>query len=114
MLETIKQAAVDAVEAAKPAAFFFGKVESISPIEVRIEQKTVILARFLIVPEQFSRRTVHLQGEMQTETESGHQHTVRIDQEVAIASPLAVGDTVILARVQGGQRYLILDRVVSE
>lgn len=114
MLETIKQAAVNAVEAAKPAAFFFGRVESTDPLSVRIDQKTVIQARFLIVPERFSRRTLHLQGEVQTEPESGHRHKVSINQDMTVTSPLAVGDTVILARVQGGQRYLILDRVVSE
>lgn len=34
-------------------------------------------------------------------------------QEVVIRKALAAGDKLLLIRMQGGQRYVIMDRVVS-
>ncbi|MDN9478306.1 DUF2577 family protein, partial [Clostridioides difficile] len=60
----------------------FGTIESISPLRVKIEQKLSIGEIFLIQTDTFKRYT---------------------DKKI--------GDKVVLIRMQGGQQYLVLDRM---
>ena len=80
-LKLVKQIAVEAVEQTKPVKFMFGRVESVHPLRIRRDAKTVLSGVMLIQTERVSRR-------------------------------ISVGDRVVLIRQQGGQRYLVLDRVV--
>lgn len=74
-------------------------VTKTNPIEIKIEQKLVLDDDFLIVPE-------HL---------TDHNTNVTIDgikKVCTVHNALANGEKVILARVQGGQKYIVQDRVV--
>ncbi|HFL2491481.1 TPA: DUF2577 domain-containing protein [Clostridioides difficile] len=82
LLQIIKKAAMDAVETSNPIQIAFGTIESISPLRVKIEQKLSIGEIFLIQTETFKRYT---------------------DKKI--------GDKLVLIRMQGGQQYLILDRM---
>ncbi|HBG1037138.1 TPA: DUF2577 domain-containing protein [Clostridioides difficile] len=82
LLQIIKKTAIDAVETSNPIRIVFGIIESISPLKVKIEQKLSIDDFFLIQTETFKRYT---------------------DKKV--------GDKLVLIRMQGGQQYLILDRM---
>ena len=42
LLNSIKKAASEAVEASKPVAVMYGKVLSVSPLEINVEQKMVL------------------------------------------------------------------------
>ena len=81
MIQTIKKAALDAVEASKPMNVLFGTVTSTKPMLVKIDQKLTLNQNFLLITK------------------------------TAKELPLVTGDSVILLRVQGGQKYLILDKV---
>jgi hypothetical protein len=96
MLDIIKRASLEAVEAGNPAAVFFGVVVGAAPLKVLVDQRFTLPADFLIVPERLTER----------------QYVVG-DEQVTIGRELEPGDKVILLRVQGGQQYLIVDRVVS-
>lgn len=82
LLQIIKKAAMDAVETSYPMRVVFGTIESISPLRVKIEQKLSIGEIFLIQTDTFKRYT---------------------DKKI--------GDKLVLIRMQGGQQYLILDRM---
>lgn len=82
LLQLIKRAALDAVEATKPAAVVFASVRSLSPLEVSINQKLIL-----------SRANLTL--------------TAR----AATTDYLEEGDRVMLLRVQGGKQYVLLDKV---
>ena len=43
-LENVKRAALEAVNAAKPFAFVLGKVTSVSPLKVQVDQKLELTA----------------------------------------------------------------------
>lgn len=43
----------------------------------------------------------------------GHDHTVEIPVTITIDNSLKKGDSVILARMQGGNKYLVLDKAVD-
>jgi len=96
MLEAIKKAAMDAIEAANPVAIMVGTVTKINPLEVNVDQRFTLDADFLIVPETLIRYVLNING-----------------SEYIIRPGLQVGDMVVLLRLQGGQKYLILDKVVS-
>lgn len=80
-LKIVKKAAVDAVNAEKPAAVCFGKVVGTSPLEISVEQKMTLGAAQLILT-----------------------NTVKDDT-------LLAGDGVCLLRMQGGQKYVVVDKL---
>ena len=82
LLQIIKKAAMDAVETSNPMRVVFGTIESVSPLRVKIEQKLSIGEIFLIQTDTFKRYT---------------------DKKI--------GDKLVLIRMQGGQQYLVLDRM---
>lgn len=48
-----------------------------------------------------------------TGNNGGHDHTVEIPVTITIDNSLKKGDSVILARMQGGNKYLVLDKAVD-
>lgn len=110
MLELIKKAGVGAVEAGNPVQLVQGEVVSTQPLSVKIDQRFTLPADFLIVPESMTALEVELR----------HSHSLpgggttgeALESPLVIRRGLEAGDRVILLRMQGGQRYLILDRVV--
>ncbi|HBE9316817.1 TPA: DUF2577 domain-containing protein [Clostridioides difficile] len=82
LLQIIKKAAMDAVETSNPMRVVFGTIEGTSPLKVKIEQKLSIGEFFLIQTDTFKRYT---------------------DKKI--------GDKLVLIRMQGGQQYLVLDRM---
>lgn len=96
MLNVMKKAALDALEASSPLAVMAGTVTGTNPLEVNVDQRFTLAADFLIVPESVTRLTLNI---------GGADHIIR--------AGLQTGDPVILLRVQGGQKYLILDKAVN-
>lgn len=76
----MKQIAAGVFEAQKPVEVCFGMVQSLSPFQVRLDQKKILGKEYFIV------------------------------RAGVTAQSFEVGDTLILLRVQGGQQYLIYDR----
>lgn len=81
LVELIKKAALDAFENKKPTEIKYGVVENISPVNIRINQKILLTKNHLIETETFRNKEIH------------------------------IGDKVILIRVQGGQKFVVLDRM---
>jgi orotate phosphoribosyltransferase len=81
LIKLIKKAAIEAVNATNPAAVCFGKVTKASPLKIYVEQKLTLTAKQLVLARKVTENR------------------------------LVVGDEVILFREQGGQRYIVVDRV---
>lgn len=96
LMEIMKKASLGAVEAENPVSVRFGTVTSAAPLQVRVDQRLALTSRFLVVPETLTEYRISVDGE-----------------DVLIRRGLETGDRVVLLRMQGGQKYLILDRVVS-
>lgn len=82
LIDLIKTVAVKAVEATNPVNVLFGTVVSESPLEVQIHQKLKLTEEFLVITERVAQ--------------------VNLNR----------GDKVVLFRVQGGQQFVVLDKVV--
>ena len=97
LLLAIKKAALDAVKSQHPVSICFGSVTSASPLKIMVEQKLTLGKAQLILTRNVTDYKVNMN-----------------EQEVTIHNALKIGDEVILIKQQGGQKYLVLDRVVKE
>ena len=97
LIQTIKKAAVDAVNATCPIAIVFGNVEQADPLQIRIDQKLLLGMRQLIL-------TKNVIGHEVEAANGGLKHVFEGD------NGLRVNEGVILIRMQGGQKYVVLDR----
>jgi hypothetical protein len=110
MLNAIRQAALTAMETAAPVAVLIGTVTKTDPLEVNVDQRFTIDADFLLVPESLTKLELDLGH---THSASGGTTGPALTEPVVIRPGLEPGDRVALLRVQGGQKYIILDKVVS-
>jgi len=115
MITIMKRAAMEAVEAQKPAALTLGTVESENPLEIRVEQKFRLRASQLIIPRSLTEYDLEIGILLLTDAEGepAHAHRIAGENVVRVKNALKVGETVMLLRMQGGQKYMILDRVVE-
>lgn len=130
MQDQIKNIALNALEASKPSGIFFGTVLSTSPIKIQVEQKMTLGAEFLVLTSLVQDFTVNMTVDHQTEAETEHTHTIhdtytgggssdptehfhdyKGTKAFRVHLGLTVGEKVILLRVQGGQQFIVLDRV---
>lgn len=108
MIEIMKKAGVEAVGAANPVNILFGEVISLAPLEVRIDQRFILTKEFLIIPESLTRYEVDLTHDHNYESGVNGKALFKL----VIREGLKQGDKLLLLRVQGGQQYVILDKVV--
>ena len=91
LIQSMKKAAMDAVETGNPVQMLFGDVQSVDPFEINIDQRLILTEEFIVVGQYVKEYSLDLTipGEM--------WHGFR------------VGDGLLLARMQGGQQYVIID-----
>ena len=123
-MKTIKRAALDAVKASKPAEICFGKVTSASPLKILVEQKLPLGEGQLILTRNVTNFKTYITGGniknyyyTGSDTDGGtapvvpsHVHAIGKVQ-ITVHNGLVVGDEVILIRQQGGQKYIVVDRI---
>lgn len=120
LLKTLKQSSVDAVEATKPVNVCFGTVTSASPLKINVEQKMTLTEKQLILCREVTEYTTNVTVNWTTDSKSGgsgeesfaaHTHGITGKKSITVHNGLVVGDEVILLRQQGGQKYIVVDRV---
>lgn len=110
LLNTIKRAGLGAVESANPVAIMMGKIKSVNPLEVAVDQRLTLSEDFLIVPESLIKYEIDVKH---SHSYSNGTTGEALPQKLLIRRGLEAGDIVLLLRYQGGQQFVILDRVVS-
>ncbi len=136
MAELMKEAAAGMYEASKPFSFCLGKVISAGDsLRIRIDQKLVLGSKQLLLTNSVRDYYVKLTtcGET-TEQSDGtahktecsvrpavapedygafdnHNHEYKGDKWFKVNLALKAGESVILLRTNGGQKYIVLDRV---
>lgn len=130
LIENIKTAALDAVEASKPVNVMFGEVISASPLKINVEQKITLEAAQLVLARNVTEHWVEMTVSHWTEDETEHTHAVHDTytgggssdptahkhayvgrKKYLLHNGLIVGDKVILVRMQGGQKFIVIDRL---
>lgn len=100
LLMMIKKAAIDVIIANKPIEVLYGTVETETPLGIRVNQNTLLSTIDLVLCRNVTNYSVEL-----TEDDLG-------TRTYQVNNALTTGEKVVLIRVQGGQSYLVLDRVV--
>ncbi|KOC49996.1 DUF2577 domain-containing protein [Clostridium botulinum] len=103
MIELAKQAALDAIKASSPVNVTFGEVLSIDNLKIKVDQKLILDKSFFIIPKSLTKYEVDLTH--------NHGYSNALGKLI-IREGLKQGDKVLLLRVQGGQQYVIWDKVV--
>lgn len=119
-LQALKRAAVEAVEAGKPAAFCYGTVTGVGPLQIMADQKLPLEEMQLELTSAVQDIWLDVEISTHTENESGgggwaefaaHKHAIKGRKKLRVYNGLQVGERVLMLRFQGGQKYLVLDRV---
>ena len=126
MGKSIKMLAKQVIEQGKPCNIEFGTVVSSSPLVIRLSQKIELTDGFLILTNSVKDHSVDITVSWKTvenkhkhgngnngqpTDEVEHDHAISGVKKITIHNGLTVGEKVILLRVQGGQSYVVIDRV---
>ncbi|WP_125153093.1 DUF2577 domain-containing protein [Clostridium rectalis] len=112
MIDTIKKASMGAVGASNPVNISFGEVINVDKLKIKVDQKLVLDKDFFIIPESLTRYEVDLKHTHNYIDSSINSNIKTSLDKLLIREGLKQGDKVLLLRVQGGQQYVILDKVV--
>ena len=100
LLKMVKKAAMDAVKASKPADVVFGKVVSTMPLKIKIDQKLILSSAQLALSKNVTDYRLSV-------TENDTFKTITVH------NALVVGEEVILMQMSGGQKYVVIDKIVK-
>ncbi len=122
LVESMKKAALEAVENTNPCCIMYGKVTSASPLRIQVNTKLILEANQLVLTRNVTDYTVsvsastgYVKAHSHTDSLGGgtseagnHSHGI---SSIKILNALKTGEEVILIRQTGGQEYIVLDRV---
>lgn len=113
--QTIRKMAIATVDNSNPVNIQLGAVKSVTPLIITIDQRLELDEDFLILTERVQRYEVDLRhNHTYTDSDDGTMSTQdALIPKLVIREGLKVGDAVVLARRQGGQEYVVLDKVVD-
>jgi len=120
MVELVKRAAVEAVDATKPVHLLFGQVISDSPLKIQVDQKSIYTEKMLVLTRNVTDFEVDIQVSHLTKKRGGgsgdaayeeHNHEYKGRKKIKIYNALIKGDWVLLGRIQGGKKFVVLDRI---
>lgn len=111
LLKVMKQAAKEQSKAGAPSTVCFGVVVSTAPLQVQVDQRFIIGSDNLIVPQHLTNYSVNVSISGSTAESEGHAHKLGA-HVITINNGLKNGDKVVMVSQDGGQKYLIADRVV--
>ena len=120
MVSLVKEAAVQAVDAGKQVHLLFGQVISASPLKIQVDQKSIYTEKMLVLARDVTDYEVDIEVKHLTEKRAGgsgaaayesHDHEYKGRKKIKIYNALIVGDWVVLGRIQGGKRFVVLDRI---
>lgn len=105
---------------------FIGTVISESPLEIQLDSKVTLTAPFLVLTNAVKDYTVDVTMNWETEDNTHkhgngnegkptedhtHKHDITGRKRITIHNGLTKGEEVLLLRLQGGQTYVVLDRL---
>lgn len=133
LLKAIQSVSSAAVQAGAPTGIYYGTVTSETPLKILVEQKMELTEEFLVLSGAVRDHKVELTAAMETEDasfptshthpcdaqstvgsasfDSAHRHRLEGRKQVLLHLALRQGEKVILLRMQGGQKFLVLDRL---
>ena len=119
LVQLVKKAALEAVNASGPMGLCFGTVTSASPLKIQVDQKKTLTEAQLILTNNVRDFSVEMTVDHTTDAASGgsgdasfasHRHDYTGRKKFKVHLGLKTGEKVILLRCDGGQKFIVLDR----
>lgn len=126
LYESIKRIVVNVLFTLHLSDYCHGKVTKVNPLNINITSQHVLTESFLQLTNAVSDHDVditvswttvenehkHGNGNQGQDTlPSTHNHNIQGRKKITIHNGLTVGEEVLLLRKQGGQSYIVLDRI---
>lgn len=122
LLDIIKCAASDGINASKPVELRYGNVVSVNPLKIQVANDFTIPESMLIVPQHLTEYSVEINAKWtinkpsddSTPTDDSipnYDYELRGADMITIDGSLQVGDRVAMLRQQGGHSYYVLDKI---
>lgn len=129
LAQLLKTFTRNTMAATQPTDFVFGTVISDNPLQISVGQTMVLGDEFLILTNAVRDHSVDITVNWTTENEQGHvhgngnkgsdttastephKHDIKGRKKITIHNGLTIGEKVLLLRAQGGQNYIVIDRV---
>ena len=119
-----EKVAKEVYEASKPTQVCYGEVTSDSPLKIQVDQKLVLEEEQLVLCRSVTDYECDVEFSLKTE-KLQHNHTgvhgptqpvtlqykVKNKKKMKVYNALKKGDAVLLIREQGGQKYIVIDRI---
>jgi hypothetical protein len=115
LVESMQGIAMRAYLASQPTAVVFGVVTSASPLKIKIDQKLTLEDDHLLLTSSVRDYEVEMTVDHVTESagDVAHTHAYAGKKAFTVHNSLKAGENVMLIRQQGGQKYVVLDRLVT-
>lgn len=97
----IKRISRDCAEAQKPSDFTYGVIQSLSPLKIKWD-KIILDDDFLVITDTFKWKTKE------------HKFTDTRGDTITFPAQIKTGDSVVMIKARGGQKFLIVDKVVKK
>lgn len=120
LAEVMKQLAGQAEDAGRPSDYILGTVEASDPLAIRVSQKDLITAEYLITTDAVRDYDVDIEVNHVTENRAGgggyaeyasHNHDYKGRKRIRVYNGLKPGEIVAMIRQRGGQQYLVVSRI---
>lgn len=117
-IKAVRQISKETTKAEGPVEISFGKILSASPLRVLVDQKMTLGPTQLVLTRNVTDYEIPVSMTSQNFTleEEGLESTSLVSAEkqtILVHNALEAGEEVVLLRMQGAQKYIIIDRVVS-
>ena len=112
LVGAIKKAALQVFENSDPSTWMLGEVVNDDPLEIQVEQRLTLDEDNLILTRNVTDYMTFASFNMETKSADGHKHSITGKYPISIHNSLQEGDLVLLIRQQGGQKFIVIDRVV--
>ena len=116
LLRLVQKAAVEAGESTYPMKLLFGVVMEENPLQILADQRLLLTGELLYLSTAVAKREMVMEVHHQTESancgDGSHSHGITGNKTVVVHNELKKGEQVFMLRMQGGQRFFVLDRVV--
>ncbi len=113
LVNLIKKISIKAVDNSNPVKVIYGVVENILPLQIKIDPKIILQESQLILTRNVTDYEVEMTVEHFTEETLSHNHEYKGKKIFTIHNALKANEKVVLFRQSGGQKFLVVDRVVS-
>ncbi len=108
MLEAVKLLAYDVLQQENLTDICYSTVTETEPLKIVLEQKLELTESFLVLSQNVIKHTINYSMRRKDSDENWVQY------EMIVEKQLKKGERVILIKMTGGQRYVVIDRVGEE